>query len=72
TPRPFDDLRFTGTCTERYPLLRSVARTDLNVEIIAADTALDVFVQYSTDLFDPATIDRYVGIFLEELDKWTL
>ncbi|MCS7475598.1 non-ribosomal peptide synthase/polyketide synthase [Umezawaea endophytica] len=66
TPEPAPDL--PGLVVEDLPLPVVAANFDLTVEFQESDDALHGAVNYSTDLFDAATVERmtgHLGVLLE-------
>ncbi|MEU3166767.1 amino acid adenylation domain-containing protein [Streptosporangium sp. NPDC006930] len=54
-------LEFTGVRTEGFRLPHVSSIFDLTLEFVERDGALDVMIEYSTDLFDRATVERMAG-----------
>ncbi|MER6175999.1 amino acid adenylation domain-containing protein [Streptosporangium sp. NPDC001681] len=58
---PERPLEFTGARTEGFRLPHVSAIFDLTLEFVERDGALDVMIEYSTDLFDRETAERMAG-----------
>ncbi|WP_212986930.1 non-ribosomal peptide synthase/polyketide synthase [Actinoplanes auranticolor] len=63
--------RLSGLRVEEIELSRRAATVDLSVEFERRSAALSGFVEYNTDLFDAATVERMTGHLLGLLDAVT-
>ncbi|MCA1681697.1 MAG: amino acid adenylation domain-containing protein, partial [Actinobacteria bacterium] len=66
-PREID-----GLCITEHDLPRLAARFDLLVEFLPQGDSMNVAIEYNTDLFNPATIERMAGhlrMLLEGITK---
>nr|QEO74439.1 phosphopantetheine-binding domain-containing pro [uncultured bacterium] len=61
---PFDPPRMPGIVPEDITIDKGGTPTDLVVEVAEADGGLAVAFTYATDLFDPATIERFARWFV--------
>lgn len=59
-----------GLAVRPVPVLRETARLDLTVAVYESPAGLSAVLDYNTDLFDQATIDRFVDRFRSVL--WAL
>ncbi|MEA2693948.1 MAG: hypothetical protein QOJ16_3335, partial [Acidobacteriota bacterium] len=62
TPPP--PLAFPGLAVTPYPVDPGTAKFDLTLELAAGDSGLAGWLEYATDLFDAATVERLAGHFL--------
>src|SRR5215470_16120780 len=60
---PLSSLRLPGLNLKPAPLAATTSKFDLTVEFFERDSGLEGSVEYATDLFDRATIERFVGNF---------
>ncbi|TXC66083.1 AMP-binding protein [Piscinibacter aquaticus] len=58
-----------GLHCEQIELPIDVARFDLSVDVFDLDVGLRVYFEYSTDLYDPQTIDRLAGHYQQLLQS---
>ncbi|GHF24625.1 hypothetical protein GCM10010218_01480 [Streptomyces mashuensis] len=58
---PADAVAFPGVTAVEYPLDRDAALCDLTLEFEERDGALAGLIEYSTELFDAATVERLAG-----------
>ena len=65
---PETELRLPGLETVRTPLHSGNAKFDLSLSLTEANGRLEGAFEYSTDLFDAATIERMVGHFTTLLE----
>ena len=57
------DLKLPGLTIRPFPFTNNTAKFDLNLTFIEQQGALSGSLEYSSDLFDAATIERMVGHF---------
>jgi amino acid adenylation domain-containing protein len=60
---PVPDLRLPGLSVEPLDIDTGTAKFDLTLQVAETDDGLAGSIEYSTDLFDAATIDRMIGHF---------
>jgi amino acid adenylation domain-containing protein/non-ribosomal peptide synthase protein (TIGR01720 family) len=62
---------FRALAVEDVPLRRAAANFDLSIDFTERADRIDCVVEYSTDLFDAATVERLAGHLLSLLDAVT-
>ena len=62
---------FPGLAVEEVTLRREAANFDLSIDFTERADRIDCLVEYSTDLFDPTTVQRLAGHLLALLDAVT-
>jgi len=67
--QPGAKLEFSGLRFEPFPLRQQVAQFDLELTMVEAGDSLAATLQYSTDLFDGATVRRLAGSFQRLLES---
>jgi amino acid adenylation domain-containing protein/non-ribosomal peptide synthase protein (TIGR01720 family) len=60
---PLSSLRLPGLIWRQAPLVATTSKFDLAIEFFERDSGLEGSVEYATDLFDRATIERFAGNF---------
>ncbi|MFJ7073805.1 hypothetical protein [Streptomyces sp. NPDC098781] len=70
---PSAEIELPGLTTAVEDLAPAAARTELTVGLVPAGDELKAFVEYSSDLWDPDTIERwmrdYVALLGEEVHR---
>ena len=56
-----DDLRLDGLVTQRVPIERGTATFDFYLRMASTTDSLTGSIEYSTDIFEPETIDRIIA-----------
>ena len=59
---------FAGLAAEEVDLRRTAANFDLSIDFTERADRIDCLIEYSTDLFDAATVERMAGHLLALLD----
>jgi amino acid adenylation domain-containing protein len=62
-----DEVTLDGLVAESLPAALDAAKTDLEIDLVETASGLDGYLTYATDLFDPATIDRFIAVFEQAL-----
>jgi amino acid adenylation domain-containing protein/non-ribosomal peptide synthase protein (TIGR01720 family) len=57
------------TIFQPYTIQSGIAKFDLRLDLLVVEQELKGFFEYSTDLFEAATIDRMIGHFMTLLDS---
>ncbi|MFI5780656.1 condensation domain-containing protein [Nocardia sp. NPDC051570] len=70
-PDPTTHLRLGAAEAANHVVLPRVSRVDFLIEVTDTTHAFDAVLEYSTELFDRTTAEKYLATFLEELDAWT-
>ncbi|WP_316186189.1 non-ribosomal peptide synthase/polyketide synthase [Bradyrhizobium sp. SZCCHNR31011] len=68
---PFDSLELPGVAVSRIEAdaEHQTAKFDLTLYVQEVPSGIECSLEYATDLFDRATIDRVIGHFLQLLDQ---
>ncbi|WP_018658595.1 condensation domain-containing protein, partial [Actinomadura flavalba] len=62
-----DDIALDGLTVENIDATLAAAKTDLELDLAETPAGLDGHLTYATDLFDAATIDRFITTFQQVL-----
>ncbi len=60
---PFEAIDLAGLTISPVPVRIGSAKTDLTIEVIQKNESLHLYIEYSTDLFDGPTIQRFAEHF---------
>src|SRR5262249_30406295 len=60
---PLPSSELPGLIVKRAPSVATTSKVDLRIELFEFDSRLEGSVEYATDLFDRATIERFAGNF---------
>ena len=67
-----ESIRLPGLTIAPLDVDSDVSRFDMTVTMLESERGLEGLVEYNTDLFDPATIDRLIGHFQNILGAMTM
>ncbi|WP_369036290.1 amino acid adenylation domain-containing protein [Streptomyces adonidis] len=65
---PAARLELPGLAIDTMPSDTGTSKFDLTLELVPTDDGFDGAVEYSSDLFDESTVERFVGHYLRLLD----